>query len=100
MGTWVDEMHRKQDERLQAMVEMWRKDERLKPFDLYFRWKAGEITTAEWRNSRDAIRQMRRDTKRVLNELWEHDETGQDPLESVVDYIDDELINIAMILGL
>lgn len=100
MGTWVDEMHRKQDERMQAMVEMWRKDERLKPFDLYFRWKAGEITTAEWRNSRDAIRQMRRDTKRVLNELWKHDETGQDPLESVVDYIDDELINIAMILGL
>ena len=100
MGTWVDEMHRKHDDRMQAMVEMWRKDERLKPFDLYFRWKAGEITTAEWRNSRDAIRQMRRDTKRVLNELWKHDETGQDPLESVVDYIDDELINIAMILGL
>lgn len=93
-------MHRKQDERMQAMVEMWRKDERLKPFDLYFRWKTGEITTDEWRNSRDAIRQMRRDTKRVLNALWEHDETGQDPLERVVDYIDDELINVAMILAL
>ncbi len=100
MANWVEEMFRKQDEQKQAMIDMWRKDERLKPFDLYFHWKTGVITTGEWRNSRDAIRQMRRDTKRVLNELWEHDETGTDPLEAVVDYIDEELINVAMILGL
>lgn len=100
MSNWVSEMYRQQDERLKAMVEMWKQDERLKPFDLYFRWKTGEIDTGEWRNSRDAIRKMRCETKRVLEEIWEHDTSGSDPLEIVVDAIDDELITVSQILGL
>lgn len=100
MATWVDDMHRQQDEQLQAMVEMWRKDERLRPFDLYFRWKTGEVSTDVWRASRAEICRMRCETKRVLNEIWEHDETGSDPLESVVDAIDDELIRVSQIIGL
>ena len=99
MGNWVDDMHRQQDEFLRKMVETWKRDERLKPFDLYFRWKTGEVSTAEWRASRDAIRQMRCDAKRLLEELWEADEQDND-MEAIVDAIDDELTTVAQIIGM
>ena len=94
MATWVDDMHRQQDEQLRQMVEMWKQDERLRPFDLYFRWKTGEVSTAQWRASRDDICRMRRDSKRILEQLWRQDPSGNDPLVKVVDAIDDELITV------
>lgn len=100
MGTWVDEMFKEQDERLKRMVEMWKQDERLRPFDLYFRWKTGEVSTQQWRASRADICRMRCETKRILEELWDKDPSGSDPLERVVDSIDDELITVSQIIGL
>lgn len=100
MATWVDDKHHQQDEQLWMMVEMWRKDERLRPFDLYFRWKTGEVSTDVWRASRAEICRMRCETKRILDELWEKDTSGSDHLERVVDAIDDELIKVSQIIGL
>lgn len=84
------------------MVEMWKRDERLRPFDLYFRWKTHEITMGEWRNNRDAIRQMRREAKRMISELFDFENTDpkNEELTQVVDAIDEELINISIILGI
>lgn len=93
-------MHHQQNEQLRMMVEMWKRDERLRPFDLYFRWKTGEVGTDVWRASRAEICRMRSETKRILDELWEKDTSGSDPLERVVDAIDDELITVSQIIGL
>ena len=101
MATWVDEMFKEQDERLKRMVEMWKQDERLRPFDLYFRWKTGEVSTQQWRASRADICRMRCETKRIIGELWDENMNCSDPsLEKVVDAIDDELITVSQIIGL
>lgn len=101
MATWVDDMHHQQDEQLRMMVEMWKRDERLRPFDLYFRWKTGEVSTDVWRASRAEICRMRCETKRILDELWDENMNCSDPsLERVVDAIDDELITVSQIIGL
>lgn len=101
MATWVDDMHRQQDEQLRQMVEMWKRDERLRPFDLYFRWKTGEVSTTVWRASRAEICRMRCETKRILDGLWDENMNCSDPsLEKVVDAIDEELITVSQIIGL
>ena len=101
MAPWVDEMFKEQDERLKRMVEMWKQDERLKPFDLYFRWKTGEVSTDVWRASRADICRMRCETKRILDGLWDENMNCSDPsLEKVVDAIDEELITVSQIIGL
>ena len=94
-------MHHQQDEQLRLMVEMWRKDDRLRPFDLYFRWKTGEVGMDVWRASRAEICRMRCETKRILDELLDENMNCSDPsLERVVDAIDDELITVSQIIGL
>lgn len=95
----MNDVFKQQDEFLQKMIEMWKQDERLKPFDLYFRWKTREISTAEWREQKDAIRQMRVERDRLMEKLWDADNPADDELECVVDAIDDELIRIQQILG-
>lgn len=95
----MDDYFKQQDEFLQKMIEMWKQDERLKPFDLYFRWKTGEISTAEWREQKDAICQMRMERDRLMEKLWDADNPADYELERVVDAIDDELIRIQQILG-
>ena len=101
MATLVDDMYHQQDEQLRLMAEMWKQDERLRPFDLYFRWKTGEVSTDVWRASRPEICRMRCETKRILDELWDENMNCRDPsLEKVVDAIDDELITVSQIIGL
>lgn len=93
------DIFKKQDEFLQKMIEMWKKDERLKPFDLYFRWKTGEVSTAEWCEQKAAIRQMRVERDRLMEQLWDANNPADADLETVVDAIDDELIYIQQIHG-
>lgn len=84
----------------QKMIEMWKKDKRLKPFDLYFHWKTGEVKNLL--SNRDVFRQMRKDSKRMLHELIDNEtyEVKDEELYQVVDAIDEELINISMIWGI
>ena len=98
----MDGVFEKQDAFLQRMIEMWKQDERLRPFDLYFRWKTGEVSTDVWRKSRDAIRQMRIDSKRMIDEQIDSKTFAvkDEELFKVVDAIDSELINVSMILVL
>ena len=96
----MDDVFKRQDEFLQKMIEMWKQDERLKPFDLYFRWKTGEISTAEWREQKDAIRRMRAERDRLMERLWDENNPANEELELVVEAIDNELINIQQIIGL
>jgi hypothetical protein len=95
----MNDVFKQQDEFLQKMIEMWKQDERLKPFDVYFRWKTGEISTAEWREQKDARRQMRVERDRLMKKLWDANNPDDYELELVVDAIDDELIRIQQILG-
>ena len=95
----MNDVFKQQDEFLQKMIEMWKQDERLKPFDVYFRWKTGEISTAEWCEQKDARRQMRVERDRLMEKLWDADNPADYELERVVDAIDDELIRIQQILG-
>ena len=95
----MNDVFKQQDEFLQKMIEMWKQDERLKPFDVYFRWKTGEISTAEWREQKDARRQMRVERDRLMEKLWDADNPADYELELVVDAIDDELIRTQQILG-
>ena len=84
----------------QKMIEMWKKDKRLKPFDLYFHWKTGEVENLL--SNRDVFRQMRKDSKCMLHELIDNEtyEVKDEELYQVVDAIDEELINISMIWGI
>jgi hypothetical protein len=95
----MNDVFKQQDEFLQKMIEMWKQDERLKPFDVYFRWKTGEMSTAEWREQKDARRQMRVERDRLMKKLWDANNPDDYELELVVDAIDDELIRIQQILG-
>lgn len=96
----MDDYFKRQDAFLQKMVEMWKQDERLKPFDLYFRWKTGELSTGEWREQKDAIRRMRAERDRLMERLWDENNPANEELELVVEAIDNELINIQQIIGL
>lgn len=87
-----------QDDFLTMMIEMWKKDERLKPFDLYFRWKTDELSTAEWREQKEAIRQMRAECDRLKEQLWDENNPANIDLELVVEAIDNELITIQQII--
>ena len=89
MANWVDEIHKKQDEFLQKMVDMWKKDERLKPLSPYFKWKTGEMNIAEL--TKDTIREMRSAIQRLSDVPWEQTDWE---LQSVIDAVDEELINI------
>jgi hypothetical protein len=96
----MDDVFKRQDAFLQKMIEMWKQDERLKPFDLYFRWKTGELSTREWREQKDAIRQMRVERDRLMEQLWDENDPANEELELVVDAIDQELITVEQIIGL
>lgn len=96
----MDDYFKRQDAFLQKMIEMWKQDERLKPFDLYFRWKTGELSTGEWREQKDAIRQMRVERDRLMEQLWDENNPANNDLELVVDAIDQELITVEQIIGL
>ena len=95
----MDDVFKRQDEFLARMIEMWKQDKRLKPFDLYFRWKTGELSTGEWREQKDAIRQMRAERDRLMERLWDENNPANEELELVVEAIDNELINIQQIIG-
>ena len=95
----MDDYFKRQDAFLQKMIEMWKQDERLKPFDLYFRWKTGELSTGEWREQKDAIRQMRAECDRLMERLWDENDPANNDLELVVDAIDQELITVEQIIG-
>lgn len=95
----MDDVFKRQDAFLQKMIEMWKQDERLKPFDLYFRWKTGELSTGEWREQKDAIRRMRAERDRLMEQLWDENNPANEELELVVEAIDNELINIQQIIG-
>ena len=88
-----------QDDFLTMMIEIWKKDERLKPFDLYFRWKTGELSTAEWREQKEAIHQMRAECDRLKEQLWDENNPANIDLELIIEAIDNELITIQQIIG-
>lgn len=95
----MDDYFKRQDAFLQKMIEMWKQDERLKPFDLYFRWKTGEISAGEFCEQKDAIWQMRVERDRLMERLWDENNPANEELELVVEAIDNELINIQILHG-
>lgn len=90
----VDEFFKKQDEFVAKMIETWRSDERLKPFDLYFKWKSHEIDTSEWKETpKKDIMKMMNDARKLSDEEWEKKEPNNDLIQ-ILDAIEMELINI------
>lgn len=90
----VNEFFKKQDEFTKKMINMWKKDERLKPFDLYFKWKNHDISTGEWRKiSKENIRKMRFTASDMLNDEYDK-ENPDEELIQILDAIEMELINI------
>lgn len=90
----VNEIFKRQDEFIKKMIDRWKKDKCLKPFDLYFKWKNREISTGEWREtSKEDIRKMRFTASDMVNDEYDK-ENRDEELIQILDAIEIELINI------
>ena len=97
----IDDVFKKQDEFLKKMINRWRNDDKLKPFDKYFQWKSGEISIGEFKSlTRKDIQQMIWKAKEISEDNFNDnaestDDWFKDPeLESILDALQCELINI------
>jgi len=84
-----------QDNFLNKMIDMWKSDKRLKPFDTYFKWKTKELDTNEFKKDFDAIKKMRFAADELIDKLidW-NDSSKNEEIISVLDAISSELLNI------
>ena len=92
----VDDFFKKQDEFKKKMIDEWKSNDKLKPFDSYFKQKNKEGTIQD---VLDNIIDMRKAAKKLLEDLYES-ENENDELIMIVDAIEMELINIMMIKGI
>lgn len=92
----VDDFFKKQDEFKKKMIDEWKSNDKLKPFDSYFKWKNNEGSIQD---VLDNIIDMRKAAKKLLEDLYEN-EKENDELIMIVDAIEMELINIMIIKGI
>lgn len=92
----VDDFFKKQDEFKKKMIDEWKNNDKLKPFDSYFKWKNNEVSIQD---VLDNIIDMRKAAKKLLEDLYENEKENSE-LIMIVDAIEIELINIMIIKGI
>lgn len=90
---WVDDMHKKQDDFIQKMVNEWKTNKDLKPFDRYFEWKTGKVHITDI--TKKEVQEMRKAAQELLDKLW--DENINEELMQIVEAIEGELLNMLLI---
>lgn len=90
---WVDDIHKAQDDFKDKMVNEWKKNKDLKPFDRYFAWKTGKLDITKI--TKDEVQEMRKNAQELLDKLW--DENNNEELTQIVEAIEGELLNMLLI---
>lgn len=90
---WVDDMYKAQDDFKDKMVNEWKKNKILKPFDRYFEWKTGKVHITDI--TKKEVQEMRNAAQELLDKLW--DENTNEELMQIVEAIEGELLNMLLI---
>ena len=98
----VDELFKRQDEMMKKMINRWKSDKSLKPLDPYFKWKSGEISTADLKSlSKDDLIKMMNACRELQDKNFNDDAEDpkdwfkDDELATLLDTVEMELINIS-----
>ena len=95
----ADEYFKAQDKFKEKMINTWKsnKYEELKQFDLYFKWKSGEISHNELKSDKKEIKKMWDASENLLNDLYDNNSKDEDLIE-IIQGISAELETIYMMI--